>query len=360
VVNGLRADRRHAVWQPVMILVIAGVLVNVLVVRHRFFNEWHTNPRVHAAYHTQTANIAAYLDSTPDGLPVSYCTARLNIVGPSGLTPRESLDAMMHRESLEMRHSDCRGGLVLINAGAPMRFVFGSEHDRQSMPPELTAWLSDAEPVPVDGVPDGTVVIIDVEQRLRDSGGQWSALSPVYFMPDETSVSERAQLPIPLGDNLTFAGYDPRALARPHESGGPPIVLVTYWRVDGDIPDDLGIFAHLLAYPDNESNGAARIPLIEPWAEANSIDVLPGELEPRDFFIQVSYLWLAKNLRPAEYALTVGAYTDTVTVLENHLPVLDITRDYEPHGDRVLLGNVTIQQEPVELLGSEQPDQPDS
>lgn len=360
VANSLRVRGMRAVWQPVTVVVMIGMAVNVLVVRDRLFNDWRTDLQVQTAYHTRVARIAAYLDSTPGGLPVSYCTSRLNIAGPSGMTPRQTLDAMMHRESLEMRHSDCRGGLVLINAGAPMRFIFGSQHDIKSMPPELSAWISDGETVSIEGLPDGTVVTVDVEQRLRDSGGQWDALSPVYFMPDETSIGEQAPLPVPLGENLTFAGYDPRPLAMPHEAGGPPIVVVTYWRVDGEIPENLGIFAHLLAYPDSESNGAARIPLLEPWAEANSIDVLPDELEPRDFFIQVSYLWLAKNLRPADYALTVGAYVDTVTVLENHLPVLDVAREYAMHGDRVLLGDVAVQLEPVEQPDDDQSEQSDN
>jgi hypothetical protein len=121
-------------------------------------------------------------------------------------------------------------------------------------------------------------------------------------------------------------------------AGGDPVVLITYWRVDGPLPRDLGIFAHLLAYTETEP----RVLLLEPWAEANAIDVIPGELVQRDIFVQVSYLWLRGNLTPDTYALTAGAYVDTVTILENHLDVLDPSTNFQPHGDRLLLGHIIV------------------
>lgn len=360
--DGLRTRGGRAVWQPVSLVVITVVAINGLVMRDRLFDDWQHDAAVRRAYSAHMAGVAAYLDHHPEGPPVSLCTARLDSPGEeSGLTPRETLAAMRHREGLAIRHSDCRGGIVLIDAGAPMRFIFARATDRAALPPELREWFSDAEPIPVEGLPNGSVVHLDVQQRLRDAGGQWDALSPVYFMPDDESDGERVDLPVPLGQNLTFAGYDPRALREPYRAGGGPIVLVTYWRVDGELPDDLGFFAHLLAYPNGGDDGRARIPLLEPWAESNSIDVVPEELRRRDFVVHVSYLWLAKNLRPAAYALTVGAYTDSVSVLANHLPVLDPVRDYQPHGDRLFLGNIEIQSpasadgaEPAPAEGSDQ------
>lgn len=326
----------HA-WQPVALALVVVLGVNVLVLRSRL-QDWKHRADVQDAYHTGYANLAAYFDRTPDGLPVSVCMARLAEPGPSGLSPQQVLDKMMHRDDVPIRHSDCRAGLVLINAGAPMRFAFADIRDRDTMPPELLDWLKDGEPVPVEGLPDGAVLHLDVEQRLADAGGQWAAMSPVYFMPGDDGNIVRATLPVPFEDGLTFAGYDPALFASDHVSGGDPLVLVTYWRVDKPLPPNLGIFAHLLAYTQTEP----RVLLLEPWAEANTIDVRPRELEPRDFFIQVSYIWLRDNLKPGAYALTVGAFVDEVAVLENHLPVLDAAVEYGPHGDRLLLGDVTI------------------
>ncbi|MBI5957124.1 MAG: glycosyltransferase family 39 protein [Chloroflexi bacterium] len=329
-------------WQPVTVILVLILIANLVATRDHLFNDWKHDPQTQTAYHARLGALAAYLDRTPDGLPVSMCAARLVEPDSAGLSPFQILPLMMHREGLQIRHSDCRGGLVLINAGAPMRFAFAQLNDRDEMPPELAEWLSDAVPIPVEGLPEGSVLRLDVEQRVRDSGGYWSTFSPAFFMPDQNGSEEQVPLPVALENNLTFAGYDPRALSAARTAGADPIVLVSYWRVDGRLPDDLGIFAHLLAYPDNES----RVPLLEPWAEANSLDVIPNELQNRDFFAQVSYIWLSDSLAPGQYALTVGAYTNEVAILDNHLEILDVANDSQPHGERLLLGDVTVNPPP--------------
>jgi hypothetical protein len=303
------------------------------------FNDWPHRAQVQAGYHARLGYLAAYLDRTPDDLPVSFCAARLNEPLAMGLTPRQILRLMMHREDLDIRHSDCRGAIVLINGGAPMRFAFGNVDDRAQMPPELSDWLTDAQPIPVAGLPAGSVLRVDVEQRVRDSGGYWATFSNTYYMPGEDGKLEPVELPAQFEQNLTFAGYDPRVLEGVRQAGGDPVVLITYWRVDGPLPRDLGVFAHLLAYTQTEP----RALLLEPWAEANAIDIFPSELKNRDIFAQVSYLWLSENMPPDTYALTVGAYVDTVSVLENHLDVLDPALNFQPHGDRLLLGNIIVE-----------------
>ncbi|MCL4239032.1 MAG: glycosyltransferase family 39 protein [Anaerolineae bacterium] len=325
-------------WRPLTALLLFVLAVNSWGMRDRLYQDWKNSPAVRAAYHSDLAALAAYLDHTPDNLPVSLCITGLNAPGDAGLSPRQILGLMRHRTSEPVRHSDCRAGLVLINAGAPMRFVFADPADRKTMPPELADWLVGAEPIAAPGLPAGSVLRLDVEQRLRDAGGRWGLFAPAYFMPEADSQPVQARLPVPLEEGLTFAGYDPSALDGERRPGGDPIVLVTYWRVDEPLPDDLGIYAHLLGYTQTEP----PVLQIEPWAEANSIDVKPGELKPRDFFIQVSYIWLRENLRPDRYALTVGAYRDEVAVLENHLDVLDAAQNYAPHGDRLLLGHITV------------------
>jgi 4-amino-4-deoxy-L-arabinose transferase-like glycosyltransferase len=340
----LRGRGIQQAWRLVTLILVALLVANVIAVWHHVFRSWKNNSQVAAAYHAPLGYLAAYLDRTPHGPPVSMCAVHFSQPEDTGLSPRQVLELMMHRQSMPIRHSDCRGGLVLINAGAPMRFAFADIRDRAQMPPELAAWLSDATPIHVEGLPDGSVLYVDVEQRIRDAGGYWDANSPVFFMPDEQSSDEPVKLPVQLEHNLTFAGYDPRVFSGVRVAGGEPIVLVTYWRVDGRLPADLGIFAHLLAYPENGS----PVPLLEPWAEANAIDVIPTELRDRDFFAQVSYIWLAKTLNPAQYALTVGAFVNQVAVLANHLEVLDSALDYQPHGDRLLLGNITVEAPPEE------------
>ena len=340
--RALRGRGVRRAWQPVALLVGVVLVINGGVTASRL-QDWKDRAEVQEAFHTRYARLAGYLDRAPDGPPVSVCMTRLNEAGPSGLSPRDILAQMMHRE-MPLRHSDCRAGLVLIDAGAPMRFAFADVRDRETMPPELADWLKDGQPITVAGLPEGTVLLLDVEQRLRDAGGSWEALSPVYFMPDEDGSVVRTDLPVSFEGGLTFAGYDPALFATEHVPGGNPLVLVTYWRVDKPLPPDLAIFAHLLAYTQTEP----RVPLIEPWAEANTIDVIPHELQPRDFFVQVSYIWLRDNLKPGPYALTVGAFRGEVAVLSSHLQVLDAAVDYAPHGDRLLLGDVLIGTPPEE------------
>ena len=339
-----RLQRRgvRVAWQLSVLFVVFALGAEVGIWRAQIVEAWEHDEATARAYHANIGRLAAYLDRTPDGLPISFCAAGLREPSAGGLSPRQMLSVMMHREGLPIRSSDCRGGLVLVNAGAPMRFAFADRSDRERMPPELQEWLEDAEPIHVPGLPDGAVLRVDVEQRVRDAGGYWAAKAPTFYMPDENTPPQPVQLPARMEGNLSFAGYDPRVWDGEYVAGGPPIVLVTYWRVDGELPPELGIFAHLLAYPDPLPEHGARVPLLEPWAEANTLDVVPAELRERDFFVQVSYLWLADTLKAADYALTVGAYVDTAAVLENHLRVLDPTRDYQPRSDRLWLGDLHV------------------
>ncbi len=338
----LRKRNPQVAWQATTLLVIFALGAEGGAWRKQVVEAWKNDPATAQAYHANLGRLAAYLDRTPDGLPVSFCAVGLKEAGDSGLSPRQMLRVMMHREGLPIRSSDCQSGLVLINAGAPMRFAFANAADRERMPPELQEWLADAEPIHVEGLPEGSVLRLDVEQRVRDAGGYWAAKAPAFYMPEENTPPEPVQLPARLEGNLSFAGYDPRVWEGPHVAGGPPIVLVTYWRVDGALPPQLGIFAHLLAYPEPLPENGARIPLLEPWAEANTIDVVPAELRERDFFVQVSYLWLAETLKPTDYALTVGAYVGSAAVLENHLRVLDPAQNYAPRSDRLWLGDLQV------------------
>jgi hypothetical protein len=184
-------------------------------------------------------------------------------------------------------------------------------------------------------LPEGTVMRVDVEERIMDAGGYaWGQLAETYFVEQATPALTRAPLAIKLEQNLTFAGYDLFPRERP--PGGTPIVLVTYWRVDGPLPPDVGIFAHLVDYW--ESRSGDRYPLEEPWAESNSLDVMAANLENRDFFAQVLYIYMREDLAPGEYALVIGAYRDNVF---NLLGVLDSATG-QRRGERLSLGTITL------------------
>lgn len=329
-----RVRNTQAAWRPVALILTLILVVNLVTIRSRFFDQWRNHEDITEAYHANLGYLAAYLDRTSDQAPVSLCAVRLRAPEMVGLSIRQVLQLMLHREALDIRHSDCRAGLVFINAGTSMRFIFADPKDRRLMPPELADWLKEARPIKVDGLDDGMVLNLNVEQRIQDSGGYWGTLSQTFFAPDDTGNSIPAMLPVALEQNLTFAGYDPTVLNE-HVPGGPPIVLITYWRVDGPLPAELGVFAHVLAYWEDPVTGT-RTPLVEPWAEANTLDVIPSELRRRDLFAQVSYIYLSENLKPGEYALVVGAYDGNVY---NHLGVLDRG---QPRGDQLFLGSIQV------------------
>lgn len=334
--RALRGRGVSNAWQPVALLLVIMLAANGLLVRHRLFETWRSRPQVAAAYHSDVGRVAAYLDRSPEGLPVSLCAAGLREPNEIGLSTRQMLGLMRHREALNVRHSDCRSGLVFIDAGAPMRFIFVNPADRALMPPELADWLKTATVMPVDELPNGALLRLDVEERIRDSGGYWGALAPTYFNADDVMNVRPARLPVTLEQNLTFAGYDP-AVLRERTTGGDPLVLVTYWRTDGVLPANLGVFAHVLGYWEDEQTDE-RVTIPEPWAEANALDVVPAELRSRDFFVQVSYIWLSDSMKPGEYALMVGAYDGSVY---NHLGVLD-RETGKRWGDRLFLGDLHL------------------
>ncbi len=336
--RGLRVRNPAQAWEPVAALIVLILLGNAALTARRVFVVWANDAAVETAYHANLGRIAAYLDREAAGPPISICAVPLREPNEVGLTKRQIVPLMMHREGVKVRYVDCRGGLVFINAGADMRFLFVDPEDREVMPPELAEWFGAAQEVAVEGLPPGSLWHLNVEQRIRDMGGYWGSAAHTFYLPDTPGGgSLPATLPVPLERNLTFAGYDPRGL-RPHVAGGDPIVLATYWRVDGPLPGDLGIFAHLLAYLN---------PRLEPLAEANGIAVVPSELENRDIFVQVSYVWLSDRLRAGVYPLTVGAYTGQVAVLENHLGVIDRQSANRLRGERLLISE-------IEVLASEQ------
>lgn len=334
--RSLRGRGWSNAWQTVSLLLVVALVANTAITAYRLFRSWRDHPEVAAAYDAHLGAVAAYLDRTPDGIPVSVCTHPLRGANEVGLTARQRLSLMMHREGDEIRHSDCETGLIFVNAGTPMRFIYGSERGPEVMRPELKAWLDEATPIRAPGLPEGTVLRVDVEGRIMDAGGYaWGQLAETYFVEQATPALTRAPLAVKLEQNLTFAGYDLFPRERP--PGGTPIVLVTYWRVDGELPPDVGIFTHLVDYWDDPATGQ-KVPLVEPWAESNSLDVMADTLRNRDFFAQVLYIYMRDDLDPGEYALVIGAYQGNVF---NRLGVLDPVTGAR-RGDRLSLGAITL------------------
>ncbi|NDJ76544.1 MAG: hypothetical protein GYB65_09830, partial [Chloroflexi bacterium] len=403
-------------WQPVTLLLVALLTANVITVRERLFEDWRHDGEVASLYHARLGRLAQYLDRTPDDAPVSVCAAFLETPLPldlaerelldiilngglgdlqaaAGLTQRQMLNMMLHRDDDDFRYSDCRSGLVFPNGGQEMRFVFldlpdaaqaqtslahtwglpADWFDADSSPPptadelvglpphliawieaggaipvplvyeaagmrpELARWLFDGEPVHVDGLPDGTVLRLDLAQQIADEQTPWLARE-TYFRPELGSVAiDPAEVPVTFEGNLSFKGYEVAGGRVPNDPRNP-VVLVTYWRVDGALPPNLGLWAQVLNYW--EPQPGIRVPETGTYrTPTQALDVLPGSLQPQDIVVQVLFIPLP-YLDAGDYALVLGAYDGS---LETVLGVLDRLANGQSRRDWLWLGTLTLE-----------------
>src|SRR5690606_23743475 len=113
---------------------------------------------------------------------------------------------------------------------------------------------------------------------------------------------------IRFGGNMTLLGHNPLSIGDSLQAGDV-LTLAIYWRVDGLLLPDTGIFIRLHDTPQ-----------ASPYAETNAFGVDPSRLQGRDVVLQVGYLTIPESIRNQEYRLTIGVYDKTPV---NQLPVYD-------------------------------------
>ncbi len=285
-------------WQQAALTIVATAL-GIIIVSYGLFVQWASDGAVESAYRARLGRLATYLDRTRDGLSTSICTFNLQNGTKSSLLSDQISDPallglMIHRRDLELRYSDCLTGLVLTKGGAVQRFAFADAKAREVISPPLKDWLKAAETIPVDGLPDGTVLKIDVEKDLADASGKL-ALSQVEWAPEAaTGTSSAVTLPVRMGGYLTFEGYQLPMGTSYHP--GDTINVITYWRADGSgVPPDLRLFIHMLNNPNTE-----------PVIQNDILSVDADSLADRDVFIQILQVPLPLTLPPNTYYLSIG------------------------------------------------------
>jgi len=276
--------------------------------------------------------LAAFLDRTQDDLTTSICTFNLKGLSEGKLmSDRLSdpalLDLMTHRRDLDLRFSDCLTGLVLTRGGATQRFAFADSKAREVIPPPLKEWLNGGQTIPVEGLPDGTVLKINVESTLADMSGKVT-LSQVDWAPEATDgTSDPVKLPVRMGGYLTFEGY--LLPLGPVYKPGDIVNVITYWRADGPhVPPDLRLFIHMLNNPNTE-----------PVIQNDILSIDSGSLANRDVFIQIMQVPLPTTLPSNTYYLSIGAYRDH-DPNKARLPIFDANNQ---RGDRLFLAQITVQ-----------------
>ncbi len=318
-------------WPQPLVRVIA-VLVVIMAARYiwifnnSFLTGWTDRDDTQRAYHANIGHIAVYLDHTTDGPPVLICSSRIG--DTEGITPQPSdqqlLEWMLHQEAIPFRIANCGKNMVLISGGESMRVLFTDEADISTIPPVLQTWFQ-PELATRLAQPQITGFLIDAEHTLANKGGQLQVNSLVFYPrePGQEQEPERAAQPTRFGGNMTFLGHEPLNIGQATLQPGNTITITTYWRVDGSLLPNTGVFIRLHDTPQ-----------ASPYSEVNQFEVEATRLQPRDVVIEASLLILPETLREQEYRLTIGVYDGNPI---NQLPVYD-GKTNVARGSYLLLG----------------------
>ena len=301
--------------------VIALLGLNLIWTWQDLVADWRDNEAVMLAVNGELGQIAHYLDRVGDELPVVFCNASWESAQPSSqLNAAQKTLLMMNRESLAYHEANCATTLLLTDGGARQRLIYFDAQARAEVHPYLQDWLAQGERAE-GSLPRDAVIELDTVQRLAGKAGALTTTAPVSYARE---VAEPAPISpaIRFGGNLTLLGYEPQ-VALSYQPGDM-VDVITYWRVDGELPPDVTLFTQILADP------------VTPIATRHYIGVNPLRMRARDIFIQVTQLRLPAVALPGEYAISMGLYRER---LDQRLPVL---KEGQAHGDRLFLYTIEI------------------
>lgn len=297
-----------------LLLLLIGMRYGWLL-QQRFFVDWPDRTDTQIAYQTNLANTAQYLDQLIAAQPILICTGRIEEQSITDfdvvVSDQQLLNWMMQRDNPTYRVANCNLDFILINGGGPMQVLFTDPTSFSTMPPELKTWLNEDVATLLDTVllDDELLFAVDARQRLADKGGELQRRSMMFY-PREPGEDDNQPAPHParFGGNVTFLGYEPFET----EEGLTPgaiLPVVSYWRIDGPLLPNTGIFLRLHDSPQ-----------ASPYTEVNQFALDVSRLQSRDVVVHLVYLTLPDTLRPQEYLLTTGVFDFNPT---NQLPVYD-------------------------------------
>lgn len=280
------------------VALVALVLFNIGWTVNDLFIRWPTLPEVQTAYHARAGQLAHHLDLTAESVPTVICTPTLTAAAPSSEISNISLVAlMMHRKYAPFRYADCGTGMVFTEGGALQQVILPDEGMLANIHPYLRDWLIEGEIASPATAPAGAVITMDVSQPLADKIGAFTTTALVGFAPESPGGAVDVYPPVTFGGNLAFLGYETEGnIIYPP---GSIVTSITYWRVDGVIPADVRLFTHILSDPVNIVS------------QRDTISVSPPQLQPRDVFVQITFVPLRPSTPSGDYQVSIGAYQDS-------------------------------------------------
>ncbi len=291
------------------------------------FTVWPSLPAVQAVYNGRIGQLAHYLDLTGASIPTVICDANLDSPDSPQLNEYELLGLMRHRRDLNLRFANCGISMIFANGGGREQVIFPEAGAIQRVYEGIGDWLKQGVTPTSPAVPADAVRVLDVTQKLANTIGRFTTTAPVLFAPEAPGGTGTTLPPVRFGGNLTFLGYEPvdTGTYKP----GDYITLIGYWRVDGPVPDDVRMFTHLLFDPQQIA------------AQSDIISVSAPQLQPRDVFVQITFLQVPQGLPDGSYRLSIGVYEDRVGSDQDvRLPVFDGNRQ---RGSRIYLPAITVE-----------------
>ena len=331
-INILFDSVRRSRWGTRILAFIFVLLVGggMLTTHGQLRNEWKPRNDVKTAYSSDLAQIAHHLDTTIPTAEAIICQDEIDAENPEIREDQTITNVLMNRQDANLRFVNCKGAMLFIQGGTLGQVVVPNTDLVSDLHPELQAWVERGEYLRQNNLPVNSVLKLDVDTILADELGKFITTAPVRFQFNNAPENENPLInpPIRFGGNLTFLGY-----AQPEivlQEPGEILSVVTYWRVEGVVPPDLNLFAHVLSDPATVA------------AQRDVIHIDPSTLTERDVFVQVTDIPLPENMIPGEYLVSVGAYQ-----AESDQRLVVLLDDTESDIDQIYLYSVIIT-EPAE------------
>jgi len=309
-----------------MAYALAGglLLFNIAWLGIDVFGGWANDSATQAAYSARLSELAQHVDQTAGELPTYVCTGDLRkTTAEAAINAARLLSLMLHRPEQVRAFVDCTSGLVFPQGGERSQIILPNPESLRTTSPNILSWL-------VRGQENVTsdVITLEVTDALADATGLLTTSAAVSLDPDTDPSGQTYFPPIRLENNLTFLGYE---IQQTQVHPGETIAVVTYWRVDGMLPADLTLFAHL--YDDLDAS---------PVGNHDAISAIPSQLRERDILLQVHLISLPPTLTAKTYTLAIGAYRQESGERLRVLQGADLT----PRGSRLILYPITVTAKP--------------